>query len=40
MKLIIDIFTSTKASKLRKKLVKCRIWRWNLDASGSRSETS
>jgi hypothetical protein len=36
------LFTSTLNLELRKKLVKCYVWSiwcWNLDASGSRSET-
>ena len=33
------LFTSTLDLELRKKLVKCYIWCWNVDALGSRSET-
>ena len=33
------LFTSTLDLELGKKLVKCYVWCWNLDASGSRSET-
>jgi len=34
-----SLFSSTLDLKLRNKLVKCDIWCWNLDDSGSRSET-